>query len=78
MNIDTSFVPMELDGASWSALEPLYASLRDRTVDDAADLETVLDWDREARGRAAATRRTTPTTPLRAHRATTLHNRRRS
>ena len=42
MNIDTSFVPLELDGASWSALEPLYASLRDRTVDDAADLERLL------------------------------------
>ncbi|MEO1598627.1 MAG: M3 family oligoendopeptidase, partial [Planctomycetota bacterium] len=42
MNIDTSFVPLELDGASWSALEPLYTSLRDRTVDDAADLERLL------------------------------------
>ena len=45
MNIDTSFVPLELDGASWSALEPLYASLRDRTVDDAADLERLLRID---------------------------------
>ena len=42
MNIDTSFVPLELDGTSWSALEPLYISLRERTIDDAADLERLL------------------------------------
>ena len=42
MNIDTSFVPLDLDGTSWSALEPLYLSLRDRTIDDAADLERLL------------------------------------
>ena len=42
MNIDTSFVPLALDGTSWSALEPLYLSLRERTIDDAADLERLL------------------------------------
>ncbi len=42
MNIDTSFVPLDLDGTSWSALEPLYISLRDRAIDDVADLERLL------------------------------------
>ena len=41
MNIDTSFVPLELDGASWSALEPL-APHFETNVDDAADLEQLL------------------------------------
>ena len=38
----STFVPQQLDGSKWSALEPYYAQLIGRTLHDAASLERLL------------------------------------
>ena len=36
------FVPADLDGRTWEALEPLYRQLLERPIPDAAALERLL------------------------------------
>ena len=38
----STFVPQQIDGSKWSALEPFYAQLIGRTLHDAASLERLL------------------------------------
>ena len=38
----STFVPPQIDGSKWSALEPYYAQLIGRTLHDAASLERLL------------------------------------
>lgn len=40
--LDTSFVPAEIDATDWANIEPLFAALRDRPVESAADFERWL------------------------------------